>query len=525
MGISIKLNVSDDLTQEVWEKAYEESLVLINQFPLFERVRKDYFGQKLYCAVRTKEHETWRGLGWCADGDYETLRGAEEYFLPRKLPDRVQREEYNDALMSMAPVYLNYEWDDERCKKYHGFWGNKTQGEPYHMYLLAIACVFEDRLGEKAVVYGDITKGQCRKAVELANRYLEHPINLPVRCDMQRFYERLRKLPLEEHEVLGFFENCYLGVKDKEFGEFIRAKFTKDEIEAYWKKVFKESTIKTIGFSEDVHRYLTLGFELEGLCGYVSYVDGNGNESYEYFVQMIMDTAMYEKEKDCRDCLKINPESEQLYGVSTLMAQLFFAGAHNNKVDRYMPLEEIEAILEKCIGHKCDVGGLILKHLAEEEQRKKEIEAGDCSKEKSHVQLEKLLETISEQKQQEIEKYDITCYDNLVWYEPGDSITPGLSEAMLKSYEFYCTMTEEDMFRELMEKEAEDRCEFLVGQNRNLLLREEDWQSIFEDIKQNKESFYRYYPMIRIRIDSENLQGLTRAFVLNNDIWKYCKSI
>ena len=38
-------------------------------------------------------------------------------------------------------------------------------------------CLIEDRLGKKAFVYGNITKGQCQKAVKLANEWLEKPID------------------------------------------------------------------------------------------------------------------------------------------------------------------------------------------------------------------------------------------------------------------------------------------------------------------------------------------------------------
>jgi hypothetical protein len=70
------------------------------------------------------------------------------------------------------------------------------------MYLLAIACLIEARLGEKAFVYGDITKGQCKKAVELANKHLKKPIDVPDRCDMERFYRRISKLQMSEKEQL-----------------------------------------------------------------------------------------------------------------------------------------------------------------------------------------------------------------------------------------------------------------------------------------------------------------------------------
>lgn len=79
-------------------------------------------------------------------------------------------------------------------------WGGKSQGELYHLYLLAIACLIEDRLKHKAFVYGDITYGQCVVAVDMANKYLEKKIVLPDRCVLECLYERISVLEFTERE-------------------------------------------------------------------------------------------------------------------------------------------------------------------------------------------------------------------------------------------------------------------------------------------------------------------------------------
>ena len=80
-------------------------------------------------------------------------------------------------------------------------------------YLLAIACLIEARLGTKAFTYGDITRGQCKKAVEIANEYLESPIEMPDRCDVKRFLKRVSQLPLSENEQLDVYEKSILALR------------------------------------------------------------------------------------------------------------------------------------------------------------------------------------------------------------------------------------------------------------------------------------------------------------------------
>lgn len=518
MGIFIHLVISENIKKDEWLRVYEESLKLVKAFPFYEMAARNYYGEKLYCAVPTEEREWLDRMGWHTIGDYQTLRSAEDYFLPRDLGRDDYDGELTDALMGLAPAYCGFDWEDERCNQFYNLWGNKTQGEPYHMYLLAIACMLESRLGEKAAVYGDITMGQCLKAVELANQYLEEPIDIPVRCDAQRFYKRVRRLPLKTDEVLSFFISCFLGVVDASLGKFIRDHFTDEEIDSYWIDDFENINFGTIGFERYVHKYLTLGFSLTDLCRYIQYAGHKGEDDYEYFVRLIMKTSMHIKEKNCEDCLEIDPESEQPYSIYTLMAQFAFSGVRNQKVDRYMPLDEICQTLQACIGQLCDVDAIIQQYC--EEQRKAAEENGDIDD--SEI-FNEIIKVQTERMQQAEETYDIASYDTLPYYEAGDSIQPNVKEGLIKSYQFYSGIIKEDKFITLMEASPQDRCQFLIQQNQSVCLREEDWRHIFSEIEKEKDAFERYYPMVRVKITSENVLNIVRAFVLNDALYKYCE--
>lgn len=54
MGIVIHLEVSKSTTEEEWNKVYQESLVLVNAFPLAERGTITYLG-KTGCMCRTDQ--------------------------------------------------------------------------------------------------------------------------------------------------------------------------------------------------------------------------------------------------------------------------------------------------------------------------------------------------------------------------------------------------------------------------------------------------------------------------------------
>lgn len=540
MGIFIYGEISKSVTRDEWERVYEETLVLVHAFPFAERGTVTYTGREVVCAVPSKEQETvsyWgdKRTGWSASMDYNTLRWAEEYYLPRDLIGENEADvKAGDAIMGMLSSYLDYDEEDERFGHAYSIWGDKTQGEPYHIYLLAVACLIEDRLGEKAFVYGDITLGQCRKAVELANQYLEKSIHIPARCEMERFYRRIRELPLEEAEKLEIFERLYLGVQDESFYAFVRSHFPMSIMLERWKERFSKSNIGTRGFAQNLKKYLKSGLGLEELCHIVDMKDEEGDAKYEEFIVSIMDSKLHLKEKNTEDYLEISPEWEQPYGIETLFADFLFGSAHNPKVERYIPIEEIREELAKGMGMKCDVNKYIDEYLEKEAASLKiDILNPDMSEEEllemAHADASEVFMQFMDKNrdalQNQQEQYDISNYGDLAGYKRGNTVAPGLMESIGRSFQVYHGALEEDRYKELMAQSSQERCLYLIEQNQSLLLRDRDWIQIFSDIEKNLEIYERYYPMVRVKISSTELSQMVRAFVLNDELYDYAQEL
>lgn len=542
MGICIHMSISKSVKRQEWETVYEESLQLVKAFSLAERRTVKCQGIETMCLVPTKERKEKFGwnyekvrTGWHASGDYETLHGAEDYFLPRdlcKVDD--ENPDAGDALLGVLPAYMSYNGDDPRYDQVYDLWGAKTQGEPYHIYLLAIACLIESRLGEKAFVYGDITRGQCRKAVELANEHLKVAIDIPARCDMERLQERVSKLPLSEEEQLAIFERFYLGTKSAEFGEFIRNRYSEDSCNKYWKERFEHSIINTLGFEREAKNYLLWGFDLRNLCSLVNYYDKENTAQYETFVKMIMDAKLHQKVKNCDDILDIDQEESRPYGIDFLMARFVYAGARNRKVDRYIPIEEIRKALKEGLDNKCDLDFIIDNYLTKEAEAKMLDSYGDKISEddimKAYEQdaaevFHRAMNIKKDVMEEVFGQYDISDSEELIYYKDGDTIQPYLKESVKKSYAFYTSILSEDSYNELINMEPESRCRWLVEQNRSILIRDKDWNKIFTDIKKHKNAFSRYYPMMRVELSSKQLNYMVIAFVLNDELYSYCKKL
>ncbi len=542
MGIFINLSISKSVTQKEWEGVYEETLRLVKNFPLAESRMTRIHGIDVYCLVLTRERQEtyeWNDkktrTGWHTNGDYTYMATAEDYYLPRELVnEKLFDENAGDAILGAFPAYLPYNWKDDRFSHVYEKWGNKTQGEPYHMYLLAVAALIEARLGSKAFTYGDITRGQFKKAVDIANQYLENPIEMPDRCYMDRLLKRVKQLPFTEREQLAAFESFYLGTQDAEFGACIRQNFGEAAIDAYWKDKFANVQIGTIRFGNLFGEYLLWGFELKKLCEYVCFQDENGNAKYEEFVRRVMDAKLHLKDKNCTDPLKIDQESERPYGVGTLFAQFVYAGAKNKKIDCYIPLADIRTALTDALGDKCDVNGLIDAYIAEEnEQININLEQMDATSEEFEKAVEQdasevfyqIMEKKREGLQEQAEKYDITKYETLKFYEPGASMPPGLLKTLAHVRRFMDSTLENEKNSEIMGKDASRKCAWLVEQNRHILIRDMDWDKVFTAIEQHPETFCRYYSIFRLDIRQMELANICTAFMINDDLYAYSKEL
>lgn len=546
MGIFINLEVSKSVNKEEWARVYQETLLLVENLPLAEMCTRKIHDVDTRCLVKTKEKTENYGwynektrTGWFADGDYETMRRAEVFFLQKDLISESEIEpDAGDAIMGYLPAYLDISWKDERCQHTYDLWGAKTQGEPYHMYLLAVACLIEDRLKEKAFVHGDITRGQCRKAMEIANKYLAHPIEMPDRCFPDRILNRISKLHLSEQEKLQLFEHVYLGTKDYEFGECLRNYFSSDVLTTYWNQRISYYNVNQSGFRDTFQEYLTLGFDLKNLCTSVTLLDKDGNDYSEAFLQMVMDAKLHLKEKNCEDLLQIDPESEKTYGIATLWMQFCFSGARNKKIDRYIPIEEIRDALKTGIGGRCkeDIDTFIDDYLKEEEKQTAvdlNVNPDLLSKEVFEEMIERdasgclnyVMDNAQKQIQKKAEEYDISEPEDLKFYEVGDTMYPPLATAIGKSRKFLDSILEDDRYSELLNETSLTKCEWIARQNRYLPLRDKDWEKIYSDVKEDKESFGRYFSLMLVSINSDAQVEMCIGLILNDDLYSFSREL
>ena len=117
--------------------------------------------------------------------------------------------------------------------------------------------------------------------------------------------------------------------------------------------------------------------------------------------------------------------------------------------------------------------------------------------------------------------YDISEFEDLPYFEADDTISPPIIQSAVEYFTFYGSLLENDTFKMLMTRSAEDRCRWFAKRNENIVIRDADWEKIYDDICTTPESFERYFPMMCVGITSESVNALIRAIVLNDDFYQY----
>ena len=85
MGIYLPMFVSNSITEEQWNEAYQEALRMTEMLPFLDISNVTPKGYPIICGIRTHEREGRNGeRGWHTVGDCETFGNAEDYSMHRK---------------------------------------------------------------------------------------------------------------------------------------------------------------------------------------------------------------------------------------------------------------------------------------------------------------------------------------------------------------------------------------------------------------------------------------------------------
>ena len=231
VSAQFSVSISKTITQEEWEKVYEETLSLAPQLDLCYVKDFDYEGVIGKCFALPEEldkddYDIERVL-WRADGLYSKRIGI----CPVKFFKNLEK---NDCGQEKGSAFLGYAHDDESLSSI--IMGEELINEDYITSLLALAFLIEARLKDKAFVYGYFEYYLAQEALEKINKLLKEPIDMPVVCKPSELMAYVQTTNFSESEKFELYIHTYAGPIDQTFWNELEANFPKTTVEEFKKK-------------------------------------------------------------------------------------------------------------------------------------------------------------------------------------------------------------------------------------------------------------------------------------------------
>lgn len=422
MGISILTEIrAKHIDNSVWQKVFKETTLLLNAYP-FSRTGHDTFGAstRFYLEPSTviEKLDNHDNLihEWKVNGDLNSMRTAEAFLLSDNL-ESYKCDTYSDE-DDILITHLN-----EMYKETTYIFDAKTQGEPYHKYILAIACLLETRFPNDIMVYGDITKEQCINAIEWANTILDTPIDIPARVDYFKLHNRLKN-KYSSSELLDSITSLKIDENENEFLELINSEFSQKDMDDYiLNKLSHYDAINKIGAQKIIKSAFKLGYSLKSLTNLI-FNNSNNNYNKEDFIKCIAKSDILLPDKYKKILEFIEPSKDSPSSINRIMFNTMLDMSLSIRNSNYkISIEEATSIFKIAFPEIDE--DFITKNL--NEGLNKAIKILD--------QLEETFDGIKST--YELKEDCISVPEELIYYETGDSIAQHLEEHINNTITFF----------------------------------------------------------------------------------------
>lgn len=346
MGVSLILEIiPEKIEKEEWENVYDETLKLIDEYPLAMLKSEKSYGIDRFVLDRTME------LGdedkyWEICGDLETKERAETFRLYKDLHHYMKWRKDIQVSDDIILLYLN----DSIAPR---VFSEKTQGKNYHHYILSIGALIESRFEGAAILYGDFDKRQAEISINWVNNIVSTPIELPILVDYKRLYNKLKSLRMGKNLLKEFYRLAY---GHKELNDFVGDNFSKPEIYQYYKEEMKEyNSVSQFGVINMMIDILNMGYSLEDLSDICCLSEDGPKFNKDEFIKSLCSTWVFVPRKhiDAMDIYK--KDQGQADNVNRQMENMYLEmkGFQGRNIEVYIPIDEFRKSL-KCIFEEKD---------------------------------------------------------------------------------------------------------------------------------------------------------------------------
>lgn len=239
MGVYIKLSVlSDQILEKEWKEFYEDSLKLLKGYSGeimgIQKEKKGSLTRHYYSREIEHGKNDSGKRHWSVVGDFASRETGESFSLYQDINHYCRKTftsgVYDDILLHIIDDYKDS--DKQRKGNFCSVFHSKTQGHSYHIPVLAVAMLAEDRFSGRAAASGNIDVYQARKAKEFIREILNNEVHLPICTDTVRLYNRIKRY-YDDDRGIEYFEIIYRGSQSDLYKE-LRDVYDSDIIQQWF---------------------------------------------------------------------------------------------------------------------------------------------------------------------------------------------------------------------------------------------------------------------------------------------------
>lgn len=219
MGVYLRLAIIPNrINHDEWREIYEESLALLQAYPgemmgiQLERINSAE--RRVYSRKIEHHPDDPKERHWHVVGDFKSKEQGEsfvfyydvDHYRLRETSSKNRDDEDGDIIVSIIKEKSDFRY----------VFSDKTQGHPYHISLLAVAMLVEDRFPQYAHASGNIDIHQAKRAQEFIKTVIQREIALPISVDTPRLLQKIHEHYLEK-EAITHFQKIFRGNFKDEF--------------------------------------------------------------------------------------------------------------------------------------------------------------------------------------------------------------------------------------------------------------------------------------------------------------------
>jgi hypothetical protein len=272
MGLYIHLSVNfKNIPDKDWEAAWHESLDIFKKFPLplsrhtvetKKGKKRHVYAQNLILDKGEKDES------WYLEGDLLSMQSGETFTMYRHL--EAYKTDYtshhgcfNDSVFKTKdPTYPSSSNGVE-------LWDSKTQWYPFHLAILAVGIMLENKFPDSCYLHGDIEEKQVEVMLDWFEAVYNKKYQQPICFDADRLYEKLDAVYSDKKALFERFTCLYQGGRADEFRALLRFMGKKKTYDYYGNDLNEYESLTQWGARDILRSVLEVTEDVNELVAFV----------------------------------------------------------------------------------------------------------------------------------------------------------------------------------------------------------------------------------------------------------------